>query len=100
MNSFRQAAVDFTVPPIRMTVSEVECVNRHGEDDILLIIRVDPGERNRDREPRPVPWPSQPRPAVTEPIYRQTSTSVRLILLGEPAERGWPGGRRPAVPET
>jgi ATP-dependent DNA helicase RecG len=45
MNSFRQAAIDFTVPPIRMTVSEVECVNSRGEGDILLIIRVDPGER-------------------------------------------------------
>ena len=45
MNSFRQAAIDFTVPPVRMAVSEVECVNSRGEDDILLMIRVDPGER-------------------------------------------------------
>ena len=45
VNSFRQAAFDFTVPAIRMTVSEVECVNSRGEDDILLIIRIDPGER-------------------------------------------------------
>ena len=45
MNAFRQAAIDFTVPPIRMTVSEVECVNSRGEDDTLLVLRVDPGER-------------------------------------------------------
>ena len=45
MNSFRQAAIDFTVPPIRMTVSEVACVNTHGQDDELLVIRVDSGER-------------------------------------------------------
>ncbi len=45
VNSFRQAAIDFTVPPIRATVSEVACVNQRGEDDVLLAIRVDPGER-------------------------------------------------------
>ncbi len=45
MNSFRQAAIDFTVPPARMTVSEVACVNSRGEDDMLFVIRVDPGER-------------------------------------------------------
>jgi ATP-dependent DNA helicase RecG len=45
VNSFRQAAIDFTVPPIRVTVSEIACVNQRGEDDVLLAIRVDPGER-------------------------------------------------------
>ncbi|HXT91010.1 MAG TPA: ATP-binding protein [Trebonia sp.] len=45
INSFRQAAIDFTVPPIRMAVSEVGCVNNSGEDDLLLVIRVAPGER-------------------------------------------------------
>lgn len=45
INSFRQAAIDFTVPPVRMSVSEVECVNSCGQDDLLLVIRVDPGER-------------------------------------------------------
>jgi ATP-dependent DNA helicase RecG len=45
INSFRQAAIDFTVPPARMAVSEVECVNSRGEDDLLLVLRVDPGER-------------------------------------------------------
>ena len=45
INSFRQAAIDFTVPPVRMSVSEVACVNSRGEDDLLLVLRVDPGER-------------------------------------------------------
>ena len=45
INSFRQAAIDFTVPPIRLAVSEVECVNSHGHDDVLLVIRVAPSER-------------------------------------------------------
>ena len=45
INSFRQAAIDFTVPPIRLAVSEVECVNSRGHDDVLLVIRVEPGER-------------------------------------------------------
>ena len=36
VNSFRQAAIDFTVPPVRMTVGEVACVNSRGEDDMLL----------------------------------------------------------------
>src|SRR4051812_48111917 len=27
VNAFRQAAIDFTVPPTRMAVSEVACVN-------------------------------------------------------------------------
>jgi ATP-dependent DNA helicase RecG len=45
VNSFRQAAIDFTVPPVRMTVGEVACVNSRGEDDMLLVLRVDRGER-------------------------------------------------------
>lgn len=45
INAFRQAAIDFTVPPIRMEVSEVGCVNSDGEDDVLLVIRVAPGDR-------------------------------------------------------
>jgi ATP-dependent DNA helicase RecG len=45
LNSFRQAAIDFTVPPARMAVSEVACVNHRGENDLLFVIRVDPGER-------------------------------------------------------
>ena len=45
INSFRQAAIDFTVPPARMAVSEVACVNSRGQDDVLVVIRVDPGER-------------------------------------------------------
>src|SRR3984885_11758539 len=45
INSFRQAAIEFTVPPARMAVSEVACVNSRGQDDVLVVIRVDPGER-------------------------------------------------------
>ena len=45
VNSFRQAAIDFTVPPTRVNVAQVNCVNSRGEDDFLLVIRVEPGER-------------------------------------------------------
>lgn len=40
MNAFRQAAIDFTVPPVSMSVSEIACVNSHGDDDLLLAIRI------------------------------------------------------------
>jgi ATP-dependent DNA helicase RecG len=45
VDAFRQAAIDFTVPPARVSFSEVACVNSRGEDDFLLVIRIDPGER-------------------------------------------------------
>lgn len=45
MNAFRQAAIDFTVPPTRTAISEVACVNSRGDDDVLLAIQVDPDER-------------------------------------------------------
>ncbi|GAA1013352.1 ATP-dependent DNA helicase RecG [Acrocarpospora pleiomorpha] len=44
-NEFRQAPIDYTVPPVRAKFSEVQCVNEQGERDTLLIIGVDPGER-------------------------------------------------------
>lgn len=43
-NAIRQAALDFTVPPVRAHVEQVGCVNDAGEVDALLVIRVDPGE--------------------------------------------------------
>jgi ATP-dependent DNA helicase RecG len=45
INSLRQSAIDFTVPPTRMTVTEVACVNSRGDDDVLFAIRVDQSER-------------------------------------------------------
>ncbi|PWV73179.1 ATP-dependent DNA helicase RecG [Prauserella marina] len=45
LNAYRQAPIDFTAPPVRAEFSEVECVNEKGEEDTLLLIRVDPGER-------------------------------------------------------
>jgi ATP-dependent DNA helicase RecG len=45
VNSFRQAAIDFTVPPVSTAVSEVACVNSSGDADRLLVIRVAPGAR-------------------------------------------------------
>lgn len=43
-NAIRQAALDFTVPPVRAHVEQVNCVNDAGENDALLVIRVEPGE--------------------------------------------------------
>jgi ATP-dependent DNA helicase RecG len=45
LNAIRQASVDFTVPPVRVDFSQVDCVNDGGERDYLLVIRIDPGER-------------------------------------------------------
>jgi ATP-dependent DNA helicase RecG len=45
LNSFRQAPFDFTVPPVRATFDEVPCMNSSGDNDTLLVIRVEPGER-------------------------------------------------------
>lgn len=43
-NAIRQAALDFTVPAVRAHVEQVSCINDAGENDSLLVIRVDPGE--------------------------------------------------------
>ena len=45
INDFRQAAVDYTSPPVRARCSEVRCVNAAGRPDRILVIRVEPGER-------------------------------------------------------
>jgi ATP-dependent DNA helicase RecG len=45
LTAFRQAAIDFTVPPTRVSFSEAGCVNNRGDNDYLLVIRVEPGER-------------------------------------------------------
>jgi ATP-dependent DNA helicase RecG len=44
-NDLRQAAIDFTVPPVRTSYSQVRCINEDGEEDYLLAIRIEPGER-------------------------------------------------------
>lgn len=44
LNDYRQVAVDHTVPPVRCRVDQVGCINSKGEPDILVVIRVDPGE--------------------------------------------------------
>jgi ATP-dependent DNA helicase RecG len=45
LNEFRQAPVDFTSPPVRATFETIRCVDDVGDEDDLLIVRVDPGER-------------------------------------------------------
>lgn len=45
LNDFRQAPIDFTNPPVRARLNQVHCVNDRGEQDTLLVIRVEPGER-------------------------------------------------------
>jgi ATP-dependent DNA helicase RecG len=44
-NDYRQAAVDFTSPPVRSHCEEVSCINSRGELDKLLVVRVEPSER-------------------------------------------------------
>lgn len=45
INELRQASIDHTSPPVRVSCREVECVNAQGIRDVLLVFRVDPGER-------------------------------------------------------
>ncbi|OCB36998.1 hypothetical protein A5675_17375 [Mycobacterium malmoense] len=45
INELRQASIDHTVPPVRFTCKEIDCVNTNGKKDVLLVFRVDPGER-------------------------------------------------------
>ncbi|TCC48053.1 MarR family transcriptional regulator [Kribbella pittospori] len=45
LNAFRQVPMDFTNPPVRARFEQVRCVNDKGENDTLLVIRVDPSER-------------------------------------------------------
>lgn len=43
-NGLRQAAMDYTVPPVPHRVEQVACVNDRGEQDALLVFRVPPSE--------------------------------------------------------
>lgn|GEM_PF-4205795 len=45
INELRQASIDHTSPPVRVTCKEVPCINGQGIPDVLLVFRVDPGER-------------------------------------------------------
>jgi ATP-dependent DNA helicase RecG len=44
VNAFTQAAVDYTVPPVRQRCRRVACVNDAGEPDELLVIAVEPSD--------------------------------------------------------
>jgi ATP-dependent DNA helicase RecG len=44
VNELMQAAVDFTVPPVRARSRRVACINQLGRADQLLVIEVDPSE--------------------------------------------------------
>jgi ATP-dependent DNA helicase RecG len=44
-NAWRQAAVDYTVPPVAARFSEVECENDRGTADALVVIEVAPSDR-------------------------------------------------------
>lgn len=45
INELRQASIDHTSPPVRVACKEVDCINANGVPDVLLVFRVDPGER-------------------------------------------------------
>ncbi len=44
-NGWRQAGVDYTVPPVRFTVHLLPCINRRGSADHLLIIQIPPSRQ-------------------------------------------------------
>lgn len=45
LNDWRQAAMDFTQPPIRHEFELLECRNAHGEPDQIALIEIEPAER-------------------------------------------------------
>jgi ATP-dependent DNA helicase RecG len=45
VNEWRQAALDFTEPPVRHRFELIECVNREGQPDQLAVIEVESSER-------------------------------------------------------
>lgn len=45
VNEWRQAALDFTVPPVRHTFETLDCTNRRGESDHLVVVEVEASER-------------------------------------------------------
>lgn len=44
VNELRQAAVDYTVPPVPHRVEQTDCLNESGDADTLLVFRVPPSE--------------------------------------------------------
>ena len=44
-NAWRQAAIDFTVPPVPVKVKLVQCVSAVGERDHLMLLEVSPSEQ-------------------------------------------------------
>jgi len=44
VNEWRQASIDFCMPPVRTRVSERQCLNDAGDPDRLLIVEVEPSE--------------------------------------------------------
>jgi ATP-dependent DNA helicase RecG len=51
-NSWRQAAMDFTIPPVHVKTERVECVNARGLSDHLFVLEIEPSPEvhatNRD----------------------------------------------------
>jgi ATP-dependent DNA helicase RecG len=45
VNDWRQAAQDFSVPPVRHRVVELACTNERGEADAIVVIEIDPSDR-------------------------------------------------------
>lgn len=45
LNDLRQAPIALTSPPVRAAFEEIPCINTAGENDVLLAIRIEPGER-------------------------------------------------------
>lgn len=45
INELRQASIDHTTPPVRVSCKELNCINVAGLRDVLLVFRVEPGER-------------------------------------------------------
>src|SRR5258708_5282875 len=53
LNDYLQAALDFTSPPVRHSYLLLDCTNRHGQPDHLLVLDIEASEavhRNKRQE--------------------------------------------------
>ena len=53
LNAIRQASIDFCLPPVRHTIHELECTNKNGQPDRILVLDIEASEtihRNQAKE--------------------------------------------------
>lgn len=98
-NEWRQAALDFTLPPVRVRDQLVECVNDAGALDSLFVIEVEPSDQvHSNRKDEVFLRVGDENRRLTfmqrqELLYDKGQSSYEASPLGEPTvadlRRGW-----------